>query len=99
MPKIKPGYMQDNYVFVGFEHSKRKNKKYDAILFNADTGRYKRIPFGDSRYQQYKDSTGLGKYSHLDHNDNSRRKSYRERHKHTYSKTLSPSYFAYYYLW
>jgi hypothetical protein len=38
------------------------------------------IHFGDNRYQQYKDSTGLGVYSSKDHLDPTRRSSYFFRH-------------------
>ncbi len=45
------------------------------------SGRFTRaIHFGDTRYQQYQDSTGLGLYSHLDHNDERRRAMYFLRH-------------------
>ena len=45
----------DNYKFIKFRKSKSKNKKYDAILKNRLTGREKTVPFGDNRYQHYKD--------------------------------------------
>ena len=101
MPIITPGYIHDNFVFTGFERSKNKKKKYDAVLFNANTGRYKRVPFGSKipLYEQYKDTTGLKLYSKLDHGDKNRRRLYRLRHKHTYSKIFSPSYFSYHFLW
>lgn len=88
------------YRFIEFQKSHTKNKKYDAIIQRKTTGRYCRIPFGDSRYQQYKDSTGLGIYSHLDHGDQKRRKLYRARHEqHAALDYFSPSYFSYFYLW
>lgn len=84
-----------------FRKSKTKNKKYDAYY----NGRW--IPFGDVRYQHYKDSTGLGLYSHLDHKDKYRRANYRARHKAVllkdkspaYKNKNSPAYWAYTYLW
>ena len=63
---------------IKFFKSNRKNKKYLAvILFN---GKLKMEHFGDRRYEQFKDSTGLGLYSHLDHGDLKRRKNYFLRH-------------------
>jgi hypothetical protein len=56
----------NDYKLKGFEKSKTKNKKYDAILVHKQTGREKRVPFGDNRYSHYKDTTGLGIYSKAD---------------------------------
>lgn len=57
----------------------RKNKKYAArIIFE---GRERIVHFGDSRYQQYKDTTPLKLYKHLDHNDWGRKQRYLARHK------------------
>jgi hypothetical protein len=89
---------------IGFRKSHTKNKKYDAIVgTNKGT---KIIPFSDSRYQHFKDATGLGLYSHLDHNNQERRKNYRSRHskimkddKPAYLNKLSPAYFSYNFLW
>jgi hypothetical protein len=92
-------YPKKDYKFVRFEKSKAKNKKYVAILINKATGREKRINFGDKRYQQYKDSTGLGLYSHLNHNDPKRRANYRKRHGANSLAPYSANYFSYYYLW
>ena len=55
-------------------------KKYTAFLRNNETGRIRRINFGDRRYQQYKDRTGLGLYSELDHGDRKRMRNYYRRH-------------------
>lgn len=85
--------------FEGFRKSKRKNKKYDAILYDTENKRTKIISFGDSRYQHYKDTTGLGEYSNLDHNDEERRRLYRSRHYKTHKKKYSPSWFSWNYLW
>lgn len=92
-------YPKKDYKFVRFEKSKAKHKKYVAILINKKTGRQKIINFGDKRYQQYKDSTGLGLYSHLDHNDSKRRANYRKRHSANSLQPYSANYFSYYYLW
>ena len=36
-------------------------KKYTAVIRNKRTGRIRMQPFGDQRYQHYKDRTRLGK--------------------------------------
>lgn len=85
-----------------FQKSKVKNKKYSV---KSPSGRT--INFGDTRYQHYKDATGLGLYSHLDHKDPERRKKYRERHSKILLKDGTPAYknkeqaayYSYYYLW
>jgi hypothetical protein len=82
---------------VGFRKSTRKGKKYDAII--EDKGIIKTISFGALGYQQYKDSTGLKLYSHLDHMDKARRERYRSRHRNDNLTKLSPGYFAWHYLW
>jgi len=74
-------YSKSDYVLLGFNRSTRANKKYDAILIKKNTHKTVRVPFGDNRYQQYKDSTGLRLYSHLDHNDKTRRANYWNRHR------------------
>ncbi len=88
------------YKFVKFEKSKSKGKKYAAILKDVATGRTRRINFGDANMEQYKDRTGLGLYSHRDHGDQNRRKSFKSRHKGFLKKGYySASYFSFYYLW
>lgn len=87
------------YKLIDFQKSNTKNKKYDAILLNIKTNRTKKVPFGDKRYQHYKDSTGKNLYSDLNHLDKERRKNYRARHKETAKNKFSSSYFAYKYLW
>ncbi len=87
-----------NFKLLGFEKSHLKNKKYNAILQNKITGHIKKVPFGSVYYQQYKDSTGLKLYSHLDHNDKKRRELYYKRHNKDYPK-FSPDYFSKKYLW
>jgi hypothetical protein len=94
------GYPKKDYKFVRFEKSKTEGKKYDAIIQNRETGREKRIPFGASSYEQYKDSTGLGLYSHKDHLDKKRRDRYKARHKVYYKPNqYSPAYFSWRFLW
>lgn len=61
--------------------SPRRFKKYRAnVIINGQL--FENVDFGDTRYQQYKDNTPLKLYSHMDHNDIKRRKSYLARHKH-----------------
>lgn len=62
--------------------STRKNKKY--MVFSNKLGTF--VHFGDSRYGQFRDITGLGLYSHLDHNDPARRKRFLQRHHGVSSK-------------
>jgi len=93
-------YSFDDYKFKGFEKSDAQNKKYNAIIVDKITKKETRIPFGDSRYSQYKDVTGLGLYSKNDTLDKKRRDLYRLRHaKDLKDGYFSPGYFAYYYLW
>ena len=89
----------NEYRFVKFEKSKTKNKKYDAILQNKNTGRLRKVSFGDKRYKQYKDQTGLGLYSNLNHLDKSRRERYRTRHQGEEQNKYSSGWFSFYYLW
>ena len=85
-----------------FKVSERKNKKYSVITPSG-----KKIHFGNKNYQHYKDSTGLGIYSHLDHKDKKRRASYQARHKaiklkdgsYAYKNKNSPSYYSMRFLW
>jgi len=95
---------KNDFSFVRFEKSKRKHKKYDAMLKNKKTKKIVRVPFGGKHsngvpYQQYRDSTGLGLYSHLDHGDSHRRANYRKRHKNDNLDSYSPGYFAMRFLW
>lgn len=93
-------YKITEHQLVGFRKSKTKHKKYDAILENKKNKKAVYVPFGDSRYQQFKDATGLGLYSHKDHGDRKRRSLYRARHKGFLKKGYySPGHFSYFYLW
>lgn len=87
---------------VEFKKSTRKGKKY-----MVRTPKGKLIHFGASDMEQYKDSTGLGLYSHLDHGDKKRRKSYLARAKGikdkngnlTWNNPESANYYSVKYLW
>ena len=78
------------------------NKKYTAILSNGKT-----VHFGDRRYEQYKDQTGRGLWSHKNHLDTKRRADYRKRHKAQtdaqgvpyYQKRFTPAWFSWHFLW
>ena len=86
----------EDYKLTGFEKGKRV-KKYNAILKNKKSGETKRVPFGDKRYEQYKDL--IGEYSQLDHGDKKRREQYRKRHRGENKDKFSSGYFAMKYLW
>lgn len=93
-------YLFSDYSFVKFVKSNTAGKKYDAILRNKKTGSLSKIHFGDSSYQQFKDRTGLGLYSHLDHNDQKRKTAYMTRHaKDIKPLNYSAGYFSMRYLW
>lgn len=93
-------YKKSEYILIGYEKAKTKNKMYNALLKRKKDNKIIRVPFGDSNYENYRDETGLNLYPHLIHGDNKRRKLYRARHK-GYLRTdyYSPSYFSYYILW
>ena len=57
------------------------------------------LKFGHKKYEQYKDSTVLGAYSHLDHNDETRRESHRKRHAKEKDVKFSSGWFSYHYMW
>ena len=78
---------------ITFRKSKYKNKKYDVLK----EGKYL-LSFGDRRYQQYRDTTPLKLYSHLDHNDKKRKELYYKRFGKTARKD-TPKWFSHKYLW
>lgn len=89
-----------DYKLLRFQKSKTKGKKYDAIIQHKKNKDEKRIPFGATGYEQYKDSTGVGLYSHSNHGDKTRRRNYRSRHRHFLKDgQFSPGYFSWKYLW
>ena len=55
-------------------------KKYTAVIRNKRTGRIRMQPFGDQRYQHYKDRTRLGKYTTKNHGSRKRMRNYYSRH-------------------
>lgn len=64
---------------VKWQISPISNKKYRVYL---DNGRH--VDFGSKSYQQYRDTSPLKAYSHLDHLDKARRDRYYARHKKDY---------------
>lgn len=87
------------YKLIRFQKSRTKNKMYDAIIENKITGKQKRVPFGDNRYENYRDITKLNLYPNLIHGDKQRRKRFRSRHYKNAQYKFSPAYFSYNYLW
>lgn len=86
-------------VDVDIQRSSRKFKKYVAsVRRGSKGGKVETVHFGDKRYEHYKDATGLGLYSHLDHSDEARRKRYLSRHGRRVKK-YSAKYFSHKYLW
>jgi len=85
-----------------FKKSTRKGKKY---MVKSKSGKW--IHFGSSEMQHFKDSTGLGLYTHLNHNDKERRKRYLARAKGiknkkgelTWNNPESANYFSVKFLW
>jgi hypothetical protein len=86
--------------------------KYTAIMCaKSSGGATQRVNFGHRDYQHYKDrvpaALGGGLWSHKDHRDPARRRSYRLRHagimnaagEPAYRAKYSPAWFSYYYLW
>lgn len=76
--------------------SKAKSKKYSVLIMKD--GKPKLIHFGDSRYTQFKDTTGVGAWSHLDNKDPERRRLYFIRHGLSNDET-TPKYWANRFLW
>ena len=84
-----------------FKKSTRKGKKYMVYYDN------KWIHFGDSSMEQYNDTTGLNLYSHLNHFDKKRQKSYLSRARGirdkegnlTYLDKNSPNHYSIRFLW
>lgn len=73
--------------------STRQYKKYMAVFKDGRPT----VHFGDNRYEQFKDQTKLGSYSHLDHGDVKRRRAYYARHGK--AKLYSAKWFSHKYLW
>ena len=68
---------------IKFEKSKISGKKYTAYIQNRATKKIRKIHFGASDYEQYKDRTPLKLYSHKNHNNRKRMQNYLNRHSGT----------------
>jgi hypothetical protein len=92
-------YSMKQWKLKGFQKSSRKKKMYSALLENKD-GKIVKLHFGDTRYKNFQDKTGLNLYPKLIHGDAKRRKNYRRRHAgYIRQGFYSPGYFSYNYLW
>lgn len=88
--------MAPQYVL---RESTRKHKKYMAV-FPKNYLRKPTVHFGDRRYAQFRDATGLRLYAHLDHGDADRRRRYYARHgERRTARKYSAKWFAHKYLW
>lgn len=93
-------YSKRSYELIGFEKAKAKNKMYNALIKNRRNQKIKKVPFGDNRYENYHDKTGLNLYPGLVHGDKKRRRLYRARHKRWVDNNFySPAYFSWWFLW
>ena len=66
--------------------SERKGKKYMALIRDNTTKKTRVLHFGGLGYEQFKDSTGVGKFTKKNHGDIRRRNNYFSRHSGTRSK-------------
>lgn len=91
-------YRKTEYRLLGYAKAKNTKKKYDAILKRNKDNRIIRVAFGDSRYENYGDKTGLNLYT--SHGDKKRRALYRARHKKDLREGYySPGWFSMNMLW
>lgn len=90
-----------------FQRSTRKDKKYMTRTPKGKLIHFGGIKADGTPYEQFRDTTGLGLYSRYDHNDITRRRLYRKRHreilttegKPAYKDKESSSYYSWNYLW
>ena len=68
---------------VRIEKSKRMGKKYVAFVKKIGSSDIRKIHFGGDGYVQYKDRTGLGHYTNVNHGDRKRMQRYFMRHSGT----------------
>ena len=93
-----------------FEVPATGKHKYVALVPSRE-GKITRVRFGHRDYQQYRDQVpsrmGGGKWKHMDHRDEDRRRAYRRRHgaqrcangELCYQRRYTPAWFSYYFLW
>lgn len=67
-------------TIVEIVKSPNSKKKYMAIVKNKKTKKTRRIHFGASDYEQYKDRTKLHHYTHKNHGSRKRMRNYFKRH-------------------
>ena len=65
---------------VNLKKSTIKGKKYTATVKNINSDKERTLHFGGKGYEQFKDSTGLGHYSHVNHGTLKRKQNYFSRH-------------------
>ena len=70
--------MQEKIVKI--EKSPNTMKKYKATVQNLNTKKTRTMHFGASDYQQFRDSTKIKLYKHLNHGTVKRKKRYYSRH-------------------
>ena len=58
-------------------------KKYTAYIKNKKTKKFRKIHFGDRRYEQYRDRTPLQLYKNKNHGTRKRMQNYYSRHSGT----------------
>jgi len=75
-----------NERLIKIVESRRKGKKYTATVRTKE-GKERLIHFGAIDYEQFKDSTPVGAFSHKDHGDMRRRENYFSRHSGVKNKT------------
>ena len=73
---------------IKFEKGPR-GKKYTAYIENKTTKKIRKIHFGASDYQQYKDRTPLKLYAHKNHNSRKRMRNYFNRHSGTKKRSMA----------
>lgn len=93
-------FKKTQWNFLGLQVSDRKDKMYNGILQNIQTGKIKKIPFGSSSYENFSDNTGLNAYPQLIHGDTNRQRLYKLRHQKDIKKGYwSAGLFSMIYLW
>lgn len=81
--RIKLGGARMRERILSFKKSPIKNKKYRALIQNIKTKKTRNIDFGGLGYEQYKDRTGVGLYTNVNHGNRKRMRNYFNRHSGT----------------
>ena len=95
-PLVKPA---ERMRLQSIQVSDRPHKKYMAFVKNLETQKVRKVHFGDTRYQHYKDQTRIKAFTHLDHLDKDRRKRFKQRFAKIIKRKYSAAYFSDKYLW